>query len=255
MLASNPRPISASAWPCKNKGMKTLSCLLALVSTVAASAQIGADTPPPSERRSDLGSFLRSGLQAFTGNQQSSQISLQQLTQNWNATARQAAKEMFDKYGAPQEVTANRLVWRDNRPWKSTTVVNQDVRHNFPAAHNDVLIQTLAIDVPVERFTQLAQFDGSVTASRTNGELVAACDREEHNFIALNLANDIIAGNLSVPQARQRLAELTAAVKSGQQPAYASGIRFSLPVSSRTGDPDGPDNNRRRDRDWQQIGW
>jgi hypothetical protein len=233
--------------------MKTLVSLLWLPAiALTALAQIGsqnANNQPA--QRNDFSTFLRNGLQAFTGSQQQSQISLQQVTQNWNATARDAAKRMFDKYGAPQEVTANRLVWHDNRPWKSTTVVNQDVPHNFPAEHNDVLIQVLAIDVPVERFSDLAQFDGSVTASRTNGELTAACDREENNFIALNLASDVINGKLSVQQARQRLTELAAAVKNGQQPGYASDIRFSLPVSNRTGDPDRAETRR----DWQQIGW
>lgn len=229
-----------------------LFLLAALACGPAAQAQTtgtNSQTPPP---RNDLSSLLRAGLQAFTGTQQQSQVSLEQVTASWNAAARDAAKRMFDKYGAPQEVTANRLVWRDNRPWKSTTVVNQDVPHNFPVEHNDVLIQTLALDVPVDKFTELAQFDGSVTASRTNGELTAACDREENNFIALNLASDVIAGKLSVQQARHRLAELAQAVKNGQQPSYATDIRFSLPVSTRTGDRDHPANFR---RDWQQIGW
>lgn len=216
-------------------------------------AQIGSTNQTQNPPRNDLSSLLRAGLQAFAGNNQQGQISLDQVTRNWNATARAAAKQMFDKYGAPQEVTANRLVWRDNRPWKSTTVMNQDVPHNFPVEHSDVLVQTLAIDVPVEKFTELAQFDGSVSANRTNGELTAACDREENNFIALNLASDVINGQLSVPQARQRLTELAQAVKNGQQAAYATGIQFSLPVSTRTGDADHPSSNERRD--WQKIGW
>jgi hypothetical protein len=234
--------------------MKFATLLLALLACAgSALAQIGSspNASPQNAPRNDFSSLLRSGLEAFTGQRQGGQVSLQQVTQNWNATARDAAKRMFEKYGAPQEVTANRLVWRDNRPWKSTTVINQDVPHNFPREHNDVLIQVLAIDVPVERFTALAQFDGSVTASRTNGELTAACDREEHNFIALNLASDLINGKLSVQQARQRLTELTQAVRNGQEPSYATDIRFSLPVSTRTGDPDRPDTRR----DWQQIGW
>jgi hypothetical protein len=232
--------------------MKTTALFLALLACAGpALAQIGSEQPQPrNTQRNDFSSILRSGLEAFSG-QRGGQVSLQQHTANWNATARDAAKRMFEKYGAPQEVTANRLVWRDNRPWKSTTVVNQDVPHNFPAQHNDVLIQVIAIDVPVEKFTELAQFDGSVSASRTNGELAAACDREENNLIALNLASDLISGKLSVQQARQRLSELTQAVKNGQQPAYATDIRFNLPVSTRTGDPDRPDTRR----DWQRIGW
>src|SRR5262245_31641235 len=117
--------------------MKTLVSLIWLPAiALTALAQIGSsnnNNQNQQAQRNDFASFLRNGLQAFTGNnQQQSQISLQQVTQNWNATARDAAKRMFDKYGAPQEVTTNRLVWRDNRPWRSTTVVNQDVPHNFP---------------------------------------------------------------------------------------------------------------------------
>jgi hypothetical protein len=255
MPSSSPRPISRGARLCKITLMKTTALFLALLACAAsATAQIGStnnSNNPSSQpaRRNDFSNFLRSGIEAYTG--QRGQVSLQQHTANWNPTARDAAKRMFEKYGAPQEVTANRLVWRDNRPWKSTTVVNQEVAHNFPTEHNDVLIQVIAIDVPVEKFTELAQFDGSVSASRTNGELTAACDREENNLIALNLASDLISGKLSVPQARQRLTELAQAVKNGQQPAYATDIRFNLPVSTRTGDPDRPDTRR----DWQRIGW
>lgn len=230
--------------------MKTpllLASSLALLGSIHAQP-IGSS---PSHQPNDLSSVLRSGIEAFTGGSQQGQLSLQQVTANWNETARTAARKMFDKYGAPQEVTANRLVWRDNRPWKSTTVINQEVPHNFPVAHTDVLEQTLAFDVPVEKFSELAQFDGSVTAERTSGELSGHCDQEASNFIALNLANDLIAGKVTVEQARQRLTELVQAVKDGQQPAYATDIRFSLPVSTRTGDPDRTDGRK----GWQRIGW
>ncbi len=229
----------------------TLTVVSALALALLASAQQGRPIGSPPSQKNDLGSVLRSGIEAFSGGQRQGQVSLQQVTASWNQAAQEAAKKMFDKYGAPQEVTANRIVWHDNRPWKSTAVVNQDVPHNFPAAHNDVLVQTLALDVPVEKFMELAQFDGSVIANRTSGELTAQCDREEHNFIALNLANDVIAGKLTVQQARQRQNELAQSVKNGQQPSYATDIRFSLPVSTRTGFADRPANTR----DWQQIGW
>jgi hypothetical protein len=231
--------------------MKTTVLLLALsaalVPAVAQQGQIGGD------QQRDIGSVLRSGIDAFLGGQQEGQVSLQQVTAEWHESARAAAKAMFEKYGAPQEVTPHRLVWRDNRPWKSTTVLNQEVPHNFPVPHNDVLIQTLAIDVPADRIADLAQFDGSITVNRTAGELTVSCDREEHNLIALNLASDLINGNLNVAQARQRLAELAEAVKNGQQPSYASDVRFNLPVSTRTGDADQPHGSARGN--WQRIGW
>jgi hypothetical protein len=186
------------------------------------------------------------GIDTPTGTPLTGNTSMQQVIANWSPAAREAAKQMADRYGTPQEITANRLVWHDNRPWKTTTVINEDVPHNFPAPHADVLEQSLAIGVPVEKFTALAQFDGSITVGRTTGELTARCGTEESNYIALNLANDVINGKLTVPQARQRLVELTQAVQNGEQPAYAGGIQFSLPVSSRTGDADGPDRPRKK---------
>jgi hypothetical protein len=198
----------------------------------------------------NLSNLLRAGINAFTGNPQQGQTSLEEVTANWNETARNAARQMFQKYGAPQEVTTNRLVWHENRPWKRTEVVNQDVQHNFPVSHTDVLHQTLAIDVPVDRYDDLAAFDGSITASRTAGELTASCSREEHNFIALNLVSDILSGRLTVPQARQRLSELVQQTNDGQRVSYAGEIRFSLPVSNRTGDADRPAGQGWSDREY-----
>jgi hypothetical protein len=224
--------------------MKTISViLLAGVLASTASAQ--------SNRDDTLSNLLRAGLNAFGGNQQQGQASLEHVTANWNETARTAARRMFDKYGAPQEVTANRLVWHDNRPWKRTAVINQDVPHNFPTQHTDVLEQTLAIDVPVDRYEDLAAFDGSVSVHRTAGEFTASCNREEHNFIALNLASDVISGRLTVPQARQRLAELVQQSDAGERVSYASDIRFSLPVSNRTGDADRPAGQGWSDRSYR----
>jgi hypothetical protein len=48
--------------------------------------------------------------------------------------------------------------------------------------------------VPIKFFTLLAQFDGSVVAERTAGELSARCHDEEANNLALNLAHDIVVG-------------------------------------------------------------
>lgn len=226
-------PIGSHDLNGESNRMKTIpTFLLAGVLATTAIAQ--------NNRDDTLSNLLRAGVNAFTGNAQQGKTNLEQVTANWNEAARQAARQMFEKYGPPQEVTINRLIWHDNRPWKRTEVINQDVQHNFPAPHTDVLRQTLAIAVPVERYGDLAAFDGSVTANRTAGEFTASCDREEHNFIALNLASDVITRRLTVPQARQRLAELVQETDRGQRVAYAGDVRFNLPVSGRTGDADRP---------------
>lgn len=245
--------------------MKThlpLASLLAVAAVGVTAQEIGRN----SQGGTDLPSILRAGIEAFGGNREQDTISLNQVTAQWNQEARAAAKAMFEKYGAPNEITAKRLVWNDNGPWRRTVVLNEEVRHNFPDEHNDVLEQTLAIDIPTDKFDELAQFSGSVIADRTRGELSARCDREEHNFIALNLAADVVNGRLSVEEARARNAELTRALKQGQRPAYATGIQFSLPVSTRTGDADHVfSEDSYRQNSWQQqqqqqrnnrrIGW
>ena len=48
--------------------------------------------------------------------------------------------------------------------------------------------------LPVEKFTALAEFDGSVVVERTAGEVSARCHDEQANFLALNLMNDIVTG-------------------------------------------------------------
>jgi hypothetical protein len=239
--------------------MKTIVTLLsatalALSATAQTNPPIGTD-PQPQTRGSGV---LNNVLRAVTGEQDSSSsgtISLDQLTQNWNPAARQAAQAMFQKYGAPQEFTSDRLIWRNNGGWKETKVVNEDVPHHFPDQHTDVLEQRIAMNVPPEKIAELAQFSGSVIVDRTKGEIAVRCDTEANNTIALNLANDIIRGRLNAEQARNRYTELSQAVKSGQRPAYAVGFQFSV-TSTNTGFTDSPSAQQQpQQQNWQRIGW
>jgi hypothetical protein len=66
--------------------------------------------------------------------------------------------------------------------------------HNFPAPHTDSVESFIDYRVPVQKFTPLAEFDGSVIAERTAGEVSARCHDEQANFLALNLRDDIVTG-------------------------------------------------------------
>jgi hypothetical protein len=52
--------------------------------------------------------------------------------------------------------------------------------------------------VPPDKFDELAEYDGSVIVERTKGEIAARCDLEGANFLALNLAHEIVTGKRSV---------------------------------------------------------
>jgi hypothetical protein len=65
-----------------------------------------------------------------------------------------------------------------------------------------VLEQFIPCRVPVDKFDDLAAFDGSVLVDRTKGLMSARCAGEGGNFVALNLAHEIVQGHQDVETAR-----------------------------------------------------
>lgn len=159
------------------------------------------------------------------------------MIKDWQEKPREAAEAMLQRYGEPQEVTHRRLIWHNNGPWKRTTVINEEIDHDFPKPHKDCLEQVIAYRVPVEKFSDLAAFDGSVIAERTRGELAARCDKEPMNFLAINLAHDVATGKVSVKEARSQYAQTAMQFMKGDKPPYTQDIQFERPVNDRMGDP------------------
>lgn len=162
--------------------------------------------------------------------------SVRAMVGGWPETARKAAGEALDKYGAPDGVTETMLVWHDNGPWKRTIVYREEIDHLFPMPHKDVWEQFVNYDVPADKFDELAAYDGSVIVERTKGEISARCDKEEANFLALNLADDIVNGRRTVEDARSFYAQTIKTMKEGGTSPYLEGLRFTPPP--RAGDAD-----------------
>ncbi len=74
--------------------------------------------------------------------------------------------------------------------------------HNFPAPRSGSVESFIDYRVPPNKFTPLAEFDGSVIVERTAGEVSARCHDEQANFLALNLMHDILTGARTVQEAR-----------------------------------------------------
>jgi hypothetical protein len=171
-----------------------------------------------------------------------------QILASWPAEARKAAEKVIEKYGPPQEVTEGLLCWKDTGPWKKTLVHREEVQHDFPMPHKDVLEQFVDYRVPVDMFSEIARYDGSVVCKRTNGEISARCDKEEMNFLAINLTNDIVNRKKTVEDARAYFARAAKAFMNGEKDPYTQGFRSDGIVrateagSSRRGtaDPDQP---------------
>ncbi|MBC7768917.1 MAG: DUF4142 domain-containing protein [Phycisphaerales bacterium] len=150
----------------------------------------------------------------------------------WPDRPRLGAQLMIGKYGAPQEATADQLVWHDQGAYKKINVTRAEHHHDFPKPHMDFMEHTINYRVPPERAAALAEYDGSCTFDRTRGELSARCDLEGHNILTLNLAHDIVTGKMTAQQARKAFSEIVTDDIKGKYPAYTTALQF---------DPEGSD--------------
>lgn len=160
-----------------------------------------------------------------------------EIVKDWPKEAQKAAGKMMSQYGKPSEATDSMLVWHENGPWKRTIVYKEEIQHDFPIPHKDVLEQFIDYEVPADKFNELAEYDGSVIAERTKGEISARCDKEGANFLALNLANDIVTDKRSVDDARAFYAETIQEVMRGEKPEYTAKLHFEVSDGD-TADPD-----------------
>lgn len=194
-----------------------------------------------------LGIFSSCGNETAQGNklEQDGSTSTQSDTtgtmpdiSSWAEASQMTAKMMIDKYGKPNESTEHMLIWYNNGPWKRTVIFSEETKHIFPVDHVDVMEQVIDYQVPANKFSDLAAYDGSVTVRRTDGELSAKCDKEGANFLALNLANDVITGKKSVTQAR---AFYVTAIKEfalqNKMSPYMGSLQFTVSKGN-TGFPD-----------------
>ncbi|MDP9350899.1 MAG: hypothetical protein M3P51_05085 [Chloroflexota bacterium] len=159
------------------------------------------------------------------------------LIKEWPEAPKMAARQMLEQYGPPNEATPTKLFWYRNGPWKRTELTSDVVIHNFPSPHSDYLTQYIDYQVPIDKFDEIARFDGSCLVDRTSGEAAARCDSEAANILTLNLMHDIVTGKTSVEEARKTYAENMAGYTMGRSAPYVEQFQFAVPQGG-TEDPD-----------------
>lgn len=160
------------------------------------------------------------------------------VIESWPKEPKASAGRLIEEYGPPDEHNDSKLTWYGTKDgWKRTELSSEEVPHDFPAPHTDFLEQTIDYKVPVEMFSALAEYDGSVIVDRTKGEISARCAGTSMNFVAINLAHDIVTGKRTVQQARDEYTRLYQAYKRGEHPPYTQRFEFELPRGD-TRDPD-----------------
>jgi len=160
----------------------------------------------------------------------------QTITQTWHAYSKVRAGKLLDEYGPPDQIESDRLIWHDAGPWVRIAV--WDTEDYYPATiGSDNMEQTISYDVPTDKRAALAAFSDKLAVSVEGQELSVRGNSETLDFLALNLANEIVRGDRSPEQARRfydRIHELT---QAGTSSPYTQGLLFSpsrvlLPRSS-----------------------
>jgi hypothetical protein len=172
------------------------------------------------------------GTTPSTANEQGSQV-----IARWPSESQEAARLVIDTYGEPHEVTASALTWHNVGQWKRVVATKAYYEHRFPAPHIDAVETFVDYRVPPGCYSALAEFDGSVIAERTAGEVSARCHDEQANFLALNLMHDIVTGEKSVQEARDYYATEFLNARRKEPTPYMEGLRFR-PGTGTAADPD-----------------
>jgi hypothetical protein len=134
---------------------------------------------------------------------------------------------MTGKYGKPDEVTPTMLVWYNNGPWEKSVIYKKEYMHEFPMPHTDVLQQWVSLEIPEDKFDDLAMYDGSVVVERTTGMVSARCDKEAANFLALNLAHEVAEKGKTVDEARSFYGKTIMELMKGEKPEYTQKLKFN----------------------------
>lgn len=161
------------------------------------------------------------------------------IVAEWPERPRLGAQMMMAKYGPPHEASPVKLVWHNQGPFKRIMVTRLETNHDFPKPHMDFLEHTIDYRVPSDKSDELLAYDGSVTLSRTNGEMSARCDLEGHNILTLNLAHDIVTGKTDAAGARKAFSDNVVLDMLGKDPAYVTALQFQ-PMKANVMDADVP---------------
>jgi len=186
--------------------------------------------------------------------------SMEKMIADWPNRPKLAAREMMGKYGAPAEITSERIIWKNPGAYKRIMVTREEIPHDFPKPHMDFLEHTIDYNVPQDKVADLIAFDASSTINRTAGELSARCDLEGHNVLTLNLDRDIIEGKKTVAEARKAFGDNVVQDVMGTHPAYVEELQFKpsdesarfsdqpvIPGSPKRAGEDGVDTGKKTD--------
>jgi hypothetical protein len=145
---------------------------------------------------------------------------------NWYTYSEVSAMKLMDEYGPPDQIESSRLIWNNRDPWKRIAV--WDVVPDYDSNLGPDNLEE-AVDYPVAPAQRkaLAAFDSHIWVSKDGSEVAGRYATEELNFLALNLAHDVLAGLKDPAQARSFSDRTLALSAEGKSSSYMKGLNFT----------------------------
>lgn len=141
----------------------------------------------------------------------------------WPVDAKDLAGAMLGEYGPPDEAAPDHLAWSKAAPWERIVVFRDPKAPDQP----DRLLQSVAYRVPLKRWRALTSFHRGVSFDPARDELVARTGREDTNFLALNLADEVIRGRRTGAEADAFFDKTSALAFSGKSSSYMRKLLFT----------------------------
>lgn len=155
----------------------------------------------------------------------------EEIIRDWPKDVQVTAKVLIERYGAPSMSDANELVWSNNGPWRKSVLHRKGLTQSATGKGKDHLEQFIAYEVPADKVADLRRFDRRIVVNQAAGEISSRADTESMNFLALNLANDIVQGQRTVREARAFSAKVKRLEKTGKSSPYLEGFVFAVKMT------------------------
>jgi hypothetical protein len=157
---------------------------------------------------------------------------LNEVTPGWPEASQKAASDMIKKYGVPTEKHPTQLIWRYAQPFKRIVVYREEVPHNFPVLHQNVLEHVVNYKVNPSKFEEIMEFDEAIVINRNRGELSSFSNKESLNIIALNLTHEISTGHKSTDAARLELGREYMQDLNGSTGTFSQALIFGAQLNT-----------------------
>jgi hypothetical protein len=154
----------------------------------------------------------------------------QTLAAAWHPYSQAQAARLMDEYGAPDVIGSDRLVWYNQGPWSKIAVWDaEDYRRpGVRAEPEDDVEQTLSYEVPAAKLQALKDFSDKLAVSLDGRQLAFRGPSEELNFLAANLADEIVRGKRSPEDARGDYDRICRLSQAGKSSVYTQGLLFKV---------------------------